>query len=55
MTSNQRDILAGVMTAVYLYDGDGVSYDEWIEVYEFYRKKINESIEEKQNESNISN
>ncbi len=46
LTSSQRDILAGVMTAVYLYDGDGVRYKEWIETYELYRQKINEQIEE---------
>ena len=46
LTTNQRDVLAGVMTAVYLYDGDGVSYQEWIETYVIYRKAINEYDEE---------
>ena len=55
LTSNQRDILAGVMTAIrHLDGGDRMTIKQWIEVYEFYREKINESIEEKQNESNIS-
>ena len=49
MTSNQRDILAGVLTAVYLWDGDGVSYEQWIDTYMYYRNKINEWLD-KENE-----
>ena len=50
LTTHQRDVLAGVLTAVYLYDGDGVTYQQWIETYLYYREKINEYIEEKQND-----
>ena len=45
LTSSQRDILAGVLTAVYLYDGDGVTYKQWVETYLYYRQKINEYLE----------
>lgn len=45
MTTNQRDILAGVLTAVCLYDGAGVTYKEWVETYEYYREKISEYVE----------
>ena len=50
LTSSQRDILAVVMTAVYLYDGDVVSYKEWIETYLYYRQKISEYLEGEEND-----
>ena len=45
LSTNQRDILAGIMTAVYLYDGSGLTYEDWIETYEYYRERINLYLE----------
>lgn len=40
LTVNQRDILAGVIT--YLNRNEEASYVEWIEEYEYHRKRIEE-------------
>ena len=45
MTTNQRDILAGALTAVYLIEVGGLTYDSVVDAYEYYRKKISEEVE----------
>lgn len=41
LTSNQRDILAGVMTSRYIYED--AKYSDWIEEYELHRRRIEET------------
>lgn len=47
LTANQRDILAGVLTQVYMGDGEGVTYEQWIDTYEIYRESIKKYDEER--------
>ena len=49
LTSNQRDVLAGVLTAIYMLDikDNYVKYYDYIAMYEYYREKLNEHCEEK--------
>ena len=47
MTSNQRDILAGFLTARMMNKWDRDDEADWVSFYEFYRRKINEVIEGK--------
>jgi len=55
MTSNQRDILAGFLTARMMNKWDRDDEADWVSFYEFYRNKINEVIEGGNDEKDADN
>lgn len=48
LTVHQRDVLAGVITSRYIYEG--ARYEDWIEEFELHRQRIEETIVEKEND-----